>query len=66
MLEHHGQFSLVRMASALRASRSGFHRWVKNRDTPRRLTENSARSEDGRKLRMKIRFYEENSELFDE
>ena len=32
----------------------------------RRLTENSARSEDGRKLRMKIRFYEENSELFDE
>ena len=33
---------------------------------PRSLTENSARSEDGRKLRMKIRFCEENSELFDE
>ncbi|WP_422412043.1 MULTISPECIES: DUF29 domain-containing protein [unclassified Endozoicomonas] len=32
----------------------------------RSLTENSARSEDGRKLRMKIRFCEENSELFDE
>ena len=33
---------------------------------PRSLTENSARSEDGRKLRMKIWFCEENSELFDE
>ena len=32
----------------------------------RSLTENSARSEDGRKLRMKIWFCEENSELFDE
>ena len=36
------------------------------RTSPRSLTENSARSEDGRKLRMKIWFCEENSELFDE
>ena len=32
----------------------------------RRLTENSARSEDDRKLRIKIRFCEANSELFNE
>ena len=32
----------------------------------RRLTENSARSEDRRKLRIKIRFCEANSELFNE
>ncbi|KEQ16075.1 transposase [Endozoicomonas montiporae] len=31
MLKHYGQFSLKRMASVLGVSRSGFHRWVKNR-----------------------------------
>ena len=30
------------------------------------LSENSVRSEDGRKVRIKIRFYEANSELFNE
>ncbi len=45
-------YTLVEMLRCLRYWRSG---------GPRRLTENSARSEDGRKLRIKIRFCEVNS-----
>ena len=42
MLAHYGHFSLVRMASVLSVSRSGFHRWLKNRDSPSQRAESRA------------------------
>lgn len=34
MLRHCGQFSIVRMASVLQVSRSGYHRWLNSRHEP--------------------------------